>query len=82
MILVQSARPEEVRDELKVAMNREEALKGIGRAYLVGAGITFEGETGACDGLPSQRQAWLIGRWLMKALRRGYRQRYRLKDLG
>ncbi|MEK6282905.1 MAG: hypothetical protein AABN95_21310 [Acidobacteriota bacterium] len=51
------------RDELTVGMSREEALKEIARAYLLGAGMTWRGELARVTGLTNPEAG--IGNWAL-----------------
>lgn len=69
-------------DELATALSREEALKEIARAYLIGAGMTFRGELARVTGLSNPDAG--IGNWAL--VDEGLASRvapgvYRLKDL-
>ena len=70
------------RDELNLALNREEALKEIARAYLLGAGMTWRGELARVTGLSNPEAG--IGNWAL--VEDGFAVRvapgvYRLKTL-
>ena len=69
-------------DELATAISREDALKEIARAYLVGAGMTQRGELARVTGLSNPDAG--IGNWAL--VDEGFARRvapgvYRLKDL-
>jgi hypothetical protein len=69
-------------DELATASNREDALKEIARAYLVGAGMTLRGELARVTGLSSPDAG--VGNWAL--VDEGFARRvgpgmYRLKEL-
>jgi hypothetical protein len=69
-------------EELATALSREEALKGIARAYLVSAGMTLRGELARVTGLSNPDAG--IGNWAL--VDEGFASRiapgvYRLKDL-
>lgn len=51
------------RDEMNVAMSREEALKEIARAYLLAAGMTWRGELARVTGLSNPEAG--IGNWTL-----------------
>jgi len=50
-------------DELTTTVSREEALKEIARAYLVGAGMTLRGELARVTGLSNPDAG--IGNWAL-----------------
>lgn len=50
-------------DELETTMNRDEALKEIARAYLLGAGLTWRGELARVTGLTNPDAG--IGNWAL-----------------
>jgi len=50
-------------DELATTINREEALKEIARAYLIGAGMTMRGELAQVTGLSNPDAG--IGNWAL-----------------
>jgi hypothetical protein len=69
-------------DELETMVSREEALKEIARAYLVGAGMMVRGELARVTGLSNPDAG--IGNWAL--VDEGFASRvapgvYRLKDL-
>lgn len=69
-------------DELATAISREDALKEIARAYLVGAGMTLRGELARVTGLSNLDAG--LGNWAL--VDEGFANRvapgvYRLKDL-
>lgn len=69
-------------DELATALSREEALREIARAYLVGAGMTLRGELARVTGLSNPDAG--LGNWAL--VDEGFASRvapgvYRLKDL-
>src|ERR1043165_3104044 len=69
-------------DQLQAQVNREVALKEIGRAYLVGAGMTVRGELARVTGIPSPQAG--LGNWAL--VDEGFAERlgpgiYRLADL-
>ncbi|HKO95633.1 MAG TPA: hypothetical protein VJU86_01480 [Pyrinomonadaceae bacterium] len=49
------------KDEFEILMDRENALKGIARAYLAGAGMTWRGELARVTGLTNPEAG--IGNW-------------------
>jgi hypothetical protein len=70
------------RAELNLALSREEALKEIARAYLLGAGMTWRGELARVTGLSNPDAG--IGNWAL--VEEGFAVRvapgvYRLKQL-
>ena len=70
------------RDEVDLAISREEALREIARAYLLGAGMTWRGELARVTGLSSPEAG--IGNWAL--VEEGFAVRvapgvYRLREL-
>lgn len=70
-------------DELATTVNRDEALREIARAYLLGAGMTWRGELARVTGLSNPDAG--IGNWAL--VDEGFATRvgpgvYRLKELG
>jgi len=51
------------RDELSVKMSREDALKAIARAYLLGAGMTYRGELARVTNLSNVEAG--LGNWAL-----------------
>jgi hypothetical protein len=50
-------------DELEMTISREEALREIARAYLIGAGLTWRGELARVTGLSNPDAG--IGNWAL-----------------